>query len=297
MSTFLEIVTALGTVVAAVSVIAAFILYKIQKRDEHLTRVRDSLQRLSNNMEELDSILNFELAFELASLLVYSDFTQYRLRNVFSICNEAINTNKKDEAVCHRIEEALGVFGVSFQDTLMNKYTALITEIKQASTVFYPNYKGLFRFSKACTMLMKNVFSNYKRILLDEEIIAKLVYGEVTKRKAPWDSYEQFQSALLDDLISLIEMGRIKHSQKDVDCLRKLVDIVYSSHIELTAKEWHNLSKNGRNIVLQPSETISTVTGELREAEKCFRTVIDHDSSMKYSALVQTIELANSEKD
>lgn len=297
MSTFLDIVTAFGTVVAAISVITAFLLYKIQKRDEYLTKVRESLQLLSNNIEELDSILNFELAFELASLLVYSKSTQYRLQQVFNICNEAIKTKRKDEGVRKRIESELGVFGVSFQDSLMNKYTTLISEIKQASTIFYPNYKGLFRFSKACTTLMKNVFMLNKRLLLDEEVIARLVYSELKKQSDPWESFEQFQSALLDHFISLVEVGRIEHTQKDVNCLRKLVEIVYSSHIELTAKEWRNLSREGRKIILQPYDTISTVTGELREAEKCFRSVIDHESSMEYAALVQTIENANSKKD
>ena len=64
MNLFLEIITAFGTVVAAISIISAFVLYKIQKRDEHLSKVRESLQVLRNNIEELDTLLNFELAYE-----------------------------------------------------------------------------------------------------------------------------------------------------------------------------------------------------------------------------------------
>lgn len=80
MCTYLDVITACGTVVAAISIISAFILYRIQKRDEYLSKVRNALQRLSNDMDELDSLLNFELAYELSSALIYSKSTEYCLK-------------------------------------------------------------------------------------------------------------------------------------------------------------------------------------------------------------------------
>lgn len=294
MSIILDFITAFGTIVAAASIIFAFVLYRVQKRDEYLSKVRDSLQLLSNDMTELDSLLNFELAYELASSLVYSKPTHYCIHRIFEICNEAIVNKKEEEETKTLIKNALGVFGVSFQDTLVGKYTTLISDIKQASTIYYPDYKGLFRFSKACTTLMRNVFLNYKKLLLNEDLLTQLIYGELVESTEPWDQYDHFQKALLDHLISIAELGRIKRSQKDVDCLLKLVEIVYSSHIELSAREWRRLAKNNKKITLQPYDTITTITDDLREAEKCFAAIMTHESSMKYASLVQTIEIANS---
>ena len=79
MSIVLDWITAFGTIIAAGSIISAFLMYKMQKRDEYLTRVRDSLQLLSNDMTELDSLLNYELAYEMASSLVFSESTQYSI--------------------------------------------------------------------------------------------------------------------------------------------------------------------------------------------------------------------------
>ena len=294
MDIILDYITAFGTIVAAASIIFAFVLYRVQKRDEYLSKVRDSLQLLSNDMAELDSLLNFELAYELASSLVYSKSTQYCLHRIFEICNESIVNKKKEEETKTQIKNALGVFGVSFQDTIVSKYTNLISDIKQASTIYYPDYKGLFRFSKACTTLMRNVFLNYKKLLLSEDLLSRLIYGELVESAEPWDRYDHFQKTLLDHLISVVELGRIKRSQKDVDCLLELVEIVYSSHIELSAKEWHKLAKNTKKIALKPYDTITTVTDDLREAEKCFADIMSHESSIKYAELVKTIEIANS---
>lgn len=294
MCTFWDIVTACGTVVAAASIIFAFVLYKIQKRDEYLSKVRTALQLLSNDMEELDSLLNFEMAYELSSALVYSKSTEYCLQKIFKICNDSFNGDKDKDIIRKAIREALGIFGVSFQDTIANKYTNLISDIKQASTIFYPDYKGLFRFSKACTTLMRNVFLNYKALLLDEDLLTKIILQELERRSEPWDSFDNFQKDILDSFISLVEIGRIKHSQKDVDCLSELVEIIYSCHIELSAKEWRKLARENKKVVMQSYDSITTVTGDLREAEKGLRTVMSHDASMQYASLVQTIEITNS---
>ena len=287
-----DIITALGTVATTASVASGFAIYRLQKRDEYLSEVRGALQRLSCNMEELDSLLNYEFAYELASALVFAEATQYSLERVFQICNECILGNIKKEIAKKRVREALGVFGVSFQDQIVNRYTNLMAEIRQVSVIFYPDYKGLYRFSKACAQMMSNVFQNNKRMLLDEDVLSGLIVDEMIL-KDPWDSYEHFQKELLDNLVSLVESGRRKHFQKNINCLRELVDIIVSGHIELTAKEWRNLANSNRKISLKPYNSTETITADLREAEKCFRSVMDHDTSMRYASLVQTIEDSN----
>ena len=144
---------------------------------------------------------------------------------------------------------------------------------------------------------MRNVFANYKRLLLDEDVLTQIIVKNLMDRSEPWESFEDFQKDFLDHLISLVEIGRINHSQKDVDCLNKLVEIVYSCHIELSSKEWQNLARKNRKIVMQPYESITTVTGNLREAEKGFCSIMSHDAVTQYASLVQTIEIANKESE
>ncbi|MBQ4513273.1 MAG: hypothetical protein II969_09780 [Anaerolineaceae bacterium] len=297
MSIVLEFITALGTVVAALSIISAFVLYKVQKRDEYLTKVRDSLQLISNDIEELNSLLNFELAYELASSLVYSKSSEYSLQRIFEICNEAIEQKKNEDETKELIKNALGIFGCSFQDALGNKYSNLISDIKQASIVFYPDYKGLFRFSKACSTFMTIVYSNYKKLLLSEDALSELIYIHLVKGSEPWDQFDHFQKSFLDCLVSIVEISRIEKHQKEINCLLDLVGLVYSTHIELSAKEWKKLAQKNKKITLQPYSDVPTITGDLREAEKCFAPIFSHDAIAKYASQVQIIELANDKDD
>ncbi|MGN1097327.1 MAG: hypothetical protein ACI4SS_00335 [Clostridia bacterium] len=289
----INIITALGTVVAAISIISMFILYRIEKRDEYLSRVRSVLQMLQNNMKELNSLLNYELAFELVYTLLYTPSSQICIKRLYEVCNASILNKTDEETAVNSIRETLGVFGVSFQCELAVRYNELISELKKQSVVFYPQHKGLFRFSNACTTLMRNVFSNYKRMLLDEDYLTKIVYNTMIKDKNEWQCYEDFQKKLMDKLISVLEVGRIEQSQKDVDNLLELTDIIYYTHIELSDRDWKKLARKNRKTQSRPSKEVDTVTGDLREAEKYFRPIMNRDISNEYTSLVQKIEDRN----
>lgn len=144
---------------------------------------------------------------------------------------------------------------------------------------------------------MRNILFSYKKFLLNEDILAQLIYSKMANSNEPFDKYDHFQKTLLDHLVSVVELRRIKNAQKDVDSLLELVEIVYSSHIELSAKEWRRLAKSNRKVTLQPYSVIKTITGDLREAERCFVTIMSHESCMRYAELVQAIEMANQNDD
>lgn len=292
-SILLNIITALGTIVATISIVSMFVLYKIEKRDEYVAKVRAVLQTLQNNMEELNQLLNYELAYELVYALLYAESSQPCIKKLYKISNNSISDKIDKKTAVESIKATLGVFGVSFQCDLAIRYNGLISELKKQSIIFYPQYEGLFRFSKACTTLMRNVFSNYKKMLLDERFLAELIYNTMIKDKNEWKDFEDFQKNLMDNLISVLEIGRIKHSQKDVDNLLELIDIIYSAHIELPDRDWKKLARKNKKIQSRPYKDIDTITGDLREAEKYFRTILNRDRCIEYASLVQKIEDRN----
>lgn len=293
----LQIITALGTIVAACSIVAAFALYRVQKRDEYLGTVRYSLQYLQNGMEELNSLLNFELAFEIASSAVFSIESQPCWKNIHRICNNAIKEDKDKDETQKAIKRCLGLFAFSLQTNLVVEYNKIIATIMQKSTAFHPEFQGLYRLSRACSLLMRNVLNNYIVASTNEEILSEMIYDQIVEKKLVIDSYDDFQKELLDQYISMLETVRFEHHQKDVDCVLEIVDIIYNAHILLPSRELYNVAKKTKRLKLEDSKNIKTITGELREAEKCFRIVISRDDSMKYASLVQRLEDANLRDD
>lgn len=290
MSNWLDIISASGSVATAASVVSAFVLYKKEVDNAHITQVRKALQVLYNNINELDGILNAELAYEMASSVVYSSGAQFPMKGIYRICNDAIKNGGDKEKVQNEIKDTLGVFLVPFHSDLSIKYNNLLTEVTTQAIVFNPNYKGLYRFSMAVTLWMRNIYGTYKRSLLDEELLSKFIYGEMVKHQTEWKSYDAFQKALLDKLLSLLESMRRKDWQKNVNSLKTLIDMIYSSHIGLTNAGWNTLKRANRKVQAKPYTSTETITEDLREAEKYFRTILSHDECLKYTSLVQSME-------
>lgn len=162
MESIWDVIAALGTVVAAFSIIFAFALYRVQKRDEYLLEVKKSLQMINSDMEKLKSLLSDELICDLCLSLLYSEHTQYCFQSIYKICNNSFNSNKSEDEIKNDIKKALGMIVVPIQTALTNKYDDLISEIEHISVIFHPDYKGLFCFSKACTVMMGNIFLTTK---------------------------------------------------------------------------------------------------------------------------------------
>lgn len=293
MEVFLNYLSASGTIATAASVVSAFILYKKEINNANTNKVRFSLQVLYNNIIELDKILNLELANEMASAVVYSNNSQYSIKEIYNICNEAIEKKLNKENTIKNIKSTLGVFVVPFQNTLSEKYNSLLSQILIESINFNPYYPGLYRFSKAATLWMNNVFTSYKRLLIDEDFLSKFIYDEMIKKSKKYKSFECFQKELLDNLLSLIETFRGEKWQKDIDSLKTLIEMVYSAHIGLTNSAWNKLKRTNKKIKMIPYSEVDTITGDLRESEKYFRTVMNHDKCIKYIALVQAMETHN----
>ena len=290
MNDLMNIISAGGSIATAASVVSAFVLYKEEVNNAHITQVRKALQVLYNNIGELDSILNAELAYEMAASVVYSDSAQFPMRSIYEICINAIENNEKKETVQEKIQLALGVFIVPFHSELSAKYNNLLSEITTQSIVFNPHYKGLYRFSMAVTQWMGNIYKSYKQALVDEELLSKFIYGAMITNEPEWKDYEGFQKELLDNLLSLMESLRRDNWQKDVDSLKTLVDMVYSAHIGLTNSAWSKLKWANKKVIAKPYTNTKTITEDLRETEKFFRTILSHDECLKYTSLVQSME-------
>ena len=131
LNTILSLVTALGTIVSAVSIAAMFMIYRIGKRDEYLSKIRSALQTLHHHMNELNKLLNYELAFELVNTLLYSKSSQFTIKNLYKTCNICIAQKKKKKECLELLEDSLGLFGVSFQCDLAIKYNELISDVQE----------------------------------------------------------------------------------------------------------------------------------------------------------------------
>lgn len=106
-------------------------------------------------------------------------------------------------------------------------------------------------------------------------------------------SYKHFQKNLLDSLMLNMKC-QTKGYESGVNNLIKLVEIVYLSHIKLSAKKWIVLANRSKKISLQSHS--DKITDDLHEAEKCFRGIMSEESITEYESLVNAIEKEGGDK-
>ena len=290
MDHIVDVFSVIGSIATAASVYSAFILYKTELRNNYISKVRTAIQVMHTNISELDNTLDHQLAYDIANAVVYSDASAYRINNIFAIVNQAINTNADKDTTISKIKDALGVFVVPFESSRITKYDRLISEISNHAICLNPSYMGLYRFINGATMWMRNILSAYKAMVLDEELLSKFIYNEMIKGKSEYASSDAFQQILLDHLISLLETARREKIQTDVDALTSMASMVYSAHINLSNSSWRNLKRTYAKTQVTPSDKIDTITGEIGECVKYFRSVFTHDQCIEYTKLVQSME-------
>ena len=134
---------------------------------------------------------------------------------------------------------------VSFDGNASVRYTQLISQINKELLICRPKYDGIFKFSKFFVEHMQYILTSLKGKLLDKDSFANIVVFRMMCDEKQYKkcSYEEFQTKLLEKLISSLENQKKECFQKDVDDLLKLTDLVYEAHIELSNREWSHLAK------------------------------------------------------
>lgn len=293
LNVILDIITSLGTIVATFSIVTAFILYRIQRKDDRLINTQQSLQILHNQAESIKLISDGELLAEMVNTVLYSNQMEHRLKNLYAITIQCKKKHTNHDESCKKFSAVLGVWIAPIQGPLCKRYDETLNAIRNNSLVFYPAYPGLYRFVRASARMLRNMLITYKEILLDEELISENIYSFFVEGSESLEDYESFCDTIQDFLYQLLDVQRKATNQKDLEELLALINIVYGCHSYLTKKEWNKLEKHNKKIKFRESDDIDTLVEEILEAEKGFEIIMSQQDKDLFMSLVSSIRTRN----
>lgn len=293
-----DAITAFGTVIAAISVVAVFVLYRIQKTDEDIARMKQSIQILYNQADSIKLQCNMELFSELVNTAVYSDIMTNRVKNLFAYINRCRKEEIGHDEACTNIQEMLSIWIIPFQGPLSVQYEETVEEIRENALVFYPSYVGLYRFARASARLFRNIIITYKTIVLDERIIAENVFSIfILGKEGELGDFEDFRDELRDMILGLLDIQRQWCSQDDMDEMLAIINIVYESHIKSSKKEWKQMKRDSRKIKMKSSNEIDTIPEEILETKRCFERIMSKDDQNLFTSFAESILDRNNKWD
>jgi hypothetical protein len=291
-----QIATSLGALLAAASLGAGFLLYRLNQRDEMATQFRKTVTTTRPHVEQLNDMVSFELARELASTAVHSRDLELPLEDLYAFCRPASGERPSQQEVTDYLEKNFPVITVPLNTQLVRDYQALSTSIAADIALYQTTFPGIFRVVSSIALLLENVLSNEKAIARDEKLW-KAVIPELMEDDGRIVSLEHMKWTIAEVLTAIV-MTHMKESRKQIELLTQMLDLVFEAYLNKTAAELNELGKLERGEKIRAMAETKRIPEDLHEAEKCLRHAFTRpEQHARYHTLLVDFEKSGERKE
>ncbi len=284
-----DLIMVIASIVAALSIFTGFFQYRLTTRDEYAAGLRQVLSQTNNDFRELDRMLNIDLTHELAECVVYSEFLAPTIEQLYASLfetTEASNEIEKKEL----IKELIPPITVAASSHTLRKYNVTVSRLRASLAVYAYDFPALERILSQSLLMLENMRTSIVRLVRDEELWALLVM-HLTNQDI--DSEDEFKQGLVVGLVvGLVStcLLRIQRTQKTINDLREIVDLLSLTYLPASADVLVEQSRYERSKTYLPPKETRTITADLREAEKGLSGLMDQSTALRYRELVARIE-------
>ena len=266
-----QIATSAGALLAAGSLVGGFYLYRLNQRDEQAAQFRLMLAGTQSRLAHLKDQVSYELARELASTVVNSPDLELPLRDLYAFSHPDSGAAPDEEEIVKHMKENFPLVTVPINTPLVRDYQAETTTVKADIAPYQKDFPGLFRVLASNAQIISNVLRNEKEIARDDE----LWRGVLPKIIEDGDRARSFEHmrGLLGDLLTQAVMQHMQNSQRQIELLNQMLDLVMDVYFDQSPKDLKHMSRRERSEKVVPVTRTERITEDLAEARKCLRHV------------------------
>lgn len=288
-----EIFNILGTIITCISVVSAFVLYRFQKRDEHVNKVINTLQQQYGNIQTLIRLYtNGYISYEIAKEVVDSEESEHAMKEMYELykLNKAQKSNLPN--IESEISNQINRLGGYFKGYYMCKFDDLLENTSKLSSVYCSKYRGLYYFMDICIYSLRHAM---------EALVTKELYLDIVKvfffsedRDSEYfvdvDTYDDFKHSFFDWILNYLYFANLGYLFQYIHCIGELNKLVCVSHIMLPMRKWHKLAYVNFSKDLNFSlESLECATSRFSMLKKYFSIVFDEKQFKEYDRLVAEI--------
>lgn len=286
-----EVFSFLSITITAISIISAFILYSLQKRDEYVDKVIDTLQQQYGNIQTLIRIYrNGYVSYEIVKEVVDSGDSECAMKELFELyqqykAKESNLLNIKSQAY-----DQIKHLGWYCRGYYIRKYDDLLESTSKLSSVYCPKYIGLYYFMETCIISLRNTMEALKTDELYPKAVEIFFFPEDKQSKyfIDVDTFEDFKHHFFDCILNYLHFANLGYFIDYINCIGGLCELVCMSHILLPMKKWHKLAhiNLSKKISFSSIESIERADSRFALLKKCFSVAFDKSQSTEYDRLV-----------
>jgi len=281
-----SLATALGTIIAGITLISMYNLYRISKRDAYILNVRQIITRTRRSCHKLDQLLTYEISNEFVSIIIRSYDLELPLRDVF---NKIKQDDLKKEDFEQYIKEYFPPITVPIHTPILEVYENLLEDLEQDVSFLQTEYPGLFRIIKSIQVYFSAVINNNKELIRDTELWAELLLGSF-EDKNNYDNLDRYKNYIFHSLVIALMSKQEENDQPIIDDLIKLIDLTTDAYLATGTKRMYELSSLEKETKLQDILITKEITDDLREAEKALNYLFTNQQLLNYREYVVKIE-------
>lgn len=287
--TISTIATAVSAIVGCASLWSAFYLYQIEKRREKSRSFRDALVAARTLARQLDSLLTYEMGYEIAHCVISWSPIQIFLRKVHTEFFSA-NMAKTKEELDTYLKANTPVIVSPIHSPTVDQFEDKLALLQQEEAAIAFDHPGVGRIVVAAVHVLQNTFRGQKGLVHDEDAWSAAL-RQVFEKKKPGDGDFEYFATRLTLMFVGTWMDIMKQvNQPNIDDTISALELVVDRYLQKTARELNAASRSERSKQMIPDSKTKTIGDDLREAEKCLgRVLVTEDILLlrQYSAQME----------
>ncbi len=283
---------AAGSILTGFSILAGFYLYQNTKQDEFSSLTRKKLIKIREICHELNKLVTYDLAHEVAETVVFSSSITYELTKLINNIKDESTPNEEIEKY---VKDNFPNVTTPISSPLIGNIESIISDAKTDIGELRITFPGLYRVVSPILSVLSIIVYHHKQITRDDDLWEEFLIKILEKRKD--ESVEDIQHTLQKLFLALCHKKVIEHDQDDINDLLSALDLTLDAYLDKTNKELADISRKERSVKFTPTSQTKTISDDLREAEKVLGNVLTSEEEKSYRELVVKFEQRNSSKE
>lgn len=283
-----DISTTLGVIISTLTLVSAFQLYKIGKRDNYIKNLRNTLISYQYNSVCLNNLVTFDISHELIYNVIYS-------KQLDRILSRIYKNHFSEESTKSKLKKELDHFPpitISIHTNLLNQFNELLRLNSQEASKIYTDYPSLYRVYEAINLVFSQTIESTKNLVRDEEVYVDLIL-DAYKDKKIIEDIEDFKDYIYYNLMSITQQKHSSGDQDDINDSLNILSLTTNSLMRLSDKELYNQMSNEKKISYKEFDETQSIFEDLHEAEKGLKLILKEEEILLFREYSTKIKVRN----
>jgi len=269
-----QMAAGIGALVASISLAWGLWSYRMTKRHEYITGLRQTVSDCMATCERIRLLLPYDLAHEITSNVVYSKEMAFVFKELYTKFFD--QKHKAPEADLERyLKDEFEPVGVSIHTPLTDAFVNLTYSTTSEIEHYQSDYPALYRVLYAVNYVFIQITRHYRGKVRDVEEWRRAVRSVFKQHRARINSPEELQSYIVVYFVTTLEEDRQRYFQAEIDDHLEILNLVAKAYMAKPERQLLRQGKQERKENYAPVQYVTT-EDDLKEAEKGIQYALQH---------------------